>query len=123
MTETKQTEAAAPEGRLDALVGRLRDMSGWRPVHPWPFQLLGEAADEIEQLRPRPPEPEFTDAARSALLWVLWSHQGASSDVGQAIRFALGMGRHDRMTDEQLARAKFYGETRAAARRDDGETK
>jgi hypothetical protein len=53
-------------------------------------------------------EPEFTDTARSALLWVLWHHQGGSSPTGQAVRFALGMGGHDRLTADQLAQAKAW---------------
>ncbi|HYE38283.1 MAG TPA: hypothetical protein VEB23_00025 [Ramlibacter sp.] len=48
---------------------------------------------------------EFTDTARCALLWVLWHHQGGSSEVGQAMRFALGMGAHEHLTDEQVADA------------------
>ena len=53
--------------------------------------------------------PELTDSGRAALLWVLWHHQGGSSPVGQPIRFALGMGRHERMTDVQIAKAKLWG--------------
>lgn len=52
--------------------------------------------------------PEFTDTARAALLWVLWHHQGASSPVGQPIRFALGMGQHDRLEPHQLVEAKRW---------------
>jgi hypothetical protein len=66
------------------------------------------AAWQAGQWRLAAPEPDFTNTARTALLWVLWHHQGANSGVGQAIRFALGMGQHDRMTDEQLAQAKCY---------------
>lgn len=59
---------------------------------------------------PTPDEmsPDFTDKARAALLWVLWHHQGASSPVGQPIRFALGMGQHDRLNDHQLREAKRW---------------
>lgn len=49
--------------------------------------------------------PEFTDTARAALLWVLWHHQGASSKVGQPIRFALGMGSHDALNEYQVREA------------------
>lgn len=58
-----------------------------------------------------PPElsPDFTDTARAALLWVLWHHQGGSSQVGQPIRFALGMGQHERLNEHQLAEAKRWG--------------
>lgn len=52
--------------------------------------------------------PEFTDTARAALLWVLWHHQGGSSPVGQPIRYALGMGQHDRLNEHQLSEAKRW---------------
>ncbi|WP_433925679.1 hypothetical protein [Stenotrophomonas nematodicola] len=51
---------------------------------------------------------EFTDTGRAAIAWVLWHHQGGSSPVGQPLRFALGMGQHDRMTDQQIAEAKRF---------------
>lgn len=53
-------------------------------------------------------DPEFTDSARAALLWVLWHHQGGSSPVGQPIRFALGMDQHERLSDEQIRQAKEW---------------
>lgn len=56
--------------------------------------------------------PEFSDTARAALLWVLWHHQGGSSPVGQPIRFALGMGQHERLSDWQLSEARRWGELR-----------
>lgn len=57
----------------------------------------------------KPAEPEFTDSARAALLWLLYHHQGGSSPIGQPIRFALGMGEYDRLSDEQIAQAKMWG--------------
>lgn len=45
----------------------------------------------------------------SALLWTLWHHQGGSSHIGQPIRKLLGIGQHDRMTDEQIEQAKAFG--------------
>lgn len=39
---------------------------------------------------------------RGLLLWTLYHHQGANSDIGQPIRRALGIGRHDRLTPEQI---------------------
>lgn len=45
----------------------------------------------------------------AALLWTLYHHQGGSSPIGQSIRKLLGIGQHDRMTDEQLAQAKAFG--------------
>ena len=58
-------------------------------------------------------DPEFTDTARAALLWVLWHHQGGSSKVGQPLRFALGMGAHDRLSDSQVEEARRWGELHA----------
>ena len=52
--------------------------------------------------------PEFTDSARAALAWVLYHHQGGSSPVGQPIRFALGMGAHEPLTDSLIAEAKRW---------------
>lgn len=52
--------------------------------------------------------PEFTDSARAALAWVLYHHQGGSSPVGQPIRFALGMGAHEPLTDSRIAEAKRW---------------
>jgi hypothetical protein len=42
----------------------------------------------------------------ASLCYVLWHHQGASSPIGQQIRPLLGLGQHDRLTDEQLQAAK-----------------
>lgn len=44
-----------------------------------------------------------------ALLWTLYHHQGSSSHIGQPIRKLLGIGQHDRMTDEQIADANKFG--------------
>jgi hypothetical protein len=44
------------------------------------------------------------------LLWALYHHQGGISPVGQPIRAALGIGQHDRLTDEQIAKAKQWAE-------------
>jgi hypothetical protein len=54
--------------------------------------------------------PEFTDSARGAIAWVLYHHQGGSSPVGQPLRFALGMGAHEYLSDEQISNAKVYAE-------------
>ena len=42
----------------------------------------------------------------AVLLWLLWHHQGGSSDIGQPIRAMLGMGQHDHLTDAQVAEAR-----------------
>jgi hypothetical protein len=67
------------------------------------------AALAAEPAQPVEMSPEFTDTARSALAWVLWHHQGGSSAVGQAMRFALGIGAHDRLNEHQVAEAKRWG--------------
>ena len=46
------------------------------------------------------------DKLRGLLLWALYHHQGGSSNVGQPIRRALGIGQHDRLSDEQIECAK-----------------
>lgn len=48
----------------------------------------------------------------AALLWTLYHHQGGSSHIGQPIRKLLGIGQHDRLTGEQLAQAKAFGEAK-----------
>ncbi len=64
--------------------------------------VIGQTTQAVEI------SPEFTDTARAAIAWVLWHHQGGSSPVGQPLRFSLGMGQHDRMTDHQIAEAKRF---------------
>lgn len=54
--------------------------------------------------------PEFTDTARAALLWVLYHHQGGSSPVGRPIRFALGMGWDDQLSEAQVREARRWAE-------------
>jgi hypothetical protein len=46
------------------------------------------------------------DLMRGLLLWALYHHQGANSEVGQPIRKALGIGEHDRLTEQQIIEAK-----------------
>lgn len=43
---------------------------------------------------------------RSALLWVLWRHQGAHSSVGQGIRKLLGKGQYEQLSREDIDFAK-----------------
>jgi hypothetical protein len=43
------------------------------------------------------------------LLWSLYHHQGGFSPVGQPIRNALGIGRFDALTPEQIERAQAAG--------------
>ena len=50
------------------------------------------------------------DDTRALLLWLLWHHQGARSDVGQPIRDLLGMSRYEPMSDEQLQIAREWGD-------------
>lgn len=84
-----------------------------------PFEKIAEAARAIEAevlrlngidgaVEAVEMSPEFTDTSRAALCWVLWHHQGASSEIGQAMRFALGMGRTERLNEHQVAQAKRW---------------
>ena len=79
--------------------------AGWTPP--------GKPAPEPVEM-----SPEFTDTPRAALLWVLWHHQGGSSPVGQPIRFALGMGRHEPLNEYQIAEAKRWGQLHQSNSRD-----
>lgn len=62
------------------------------------------------------------------LLWALYHHQGGSSEVGQPIRRALGIGQYDPLTPSQIEMAKSAAmpaepapeEPRVMARFDDG---
>lgn len=53
----------------------------------------------VENLKPE---------VRAALLFALWHHQGASSQVGQPIRAMLGIGEHDHLAPEHLAAARGF---------------
>ena len=67
------------------------------------IESLAAHRGEVEEM-----SPEFTDTARAALLWVLWHHQGGSSEVGQPIRFALGMGAHEPLAEHLVKQAKYW---------------
>lgn len=56
---------------------------------------------------------------RGLLLWTLYHHQGGSCEIGQPIRQALGIGQHDRMTEEQIAEGKEAAAKPAGAESDD----
>lgn len=79
---------------IDRRTGRCHDAQRYRD---FAADLLSARAQPTPPAVVEPTElsPDFTDTARAALLWVLWHHQGGSSPVGQPIRFALGMGKHD----------------------------
>lgn len=66
-------------------------------------KLLDPDASSIEHH----PERQNLEAA---LLWVLYHHQGGSSNIGQPIRKLLGIGQFDRLTDEQITEAKAFFE-------------
>lgn len=51
------------------------------------------------------PDPRVAEL-EGLLLWALYHAQGGSSPVGQPIRRYFGIGQHERMTDEQIARAR-----------------
>lgn len=112
------------------MADRQRVPGGWKlvPVEPtcdmlaamsgeWHPSRHGKAREQYAAMLAAAPEaqaqakeisPEFTDTARAALLWVLWHHQGGSSDVGQPIRFALGMGQYEKLNAHQVREAKRW---------------
>ncbi len=114
--------ARGAEAERDALAAKLAELEGQDPVawvevvstHEGPYNFEGMAllgkGNHLLYARPVPAEmsPEFTDTARSALLWVLWHHQGGSSPVGQPIRYALGMDAHERLSEHQVQEAKRW---------------
>lgn len=93
---------------VDGLRDLLRQGSIFRVI--WGMAVICDPANECIdpdadtiELHPRLQQME------SALLWALYHTQGGSSPVGQPIRRLLGIGQHDRLTDEQLALAKAFG--------------
>ena len=124
MTDWKE-RAERAEAELARLRAQEPEYWQWRRKRdPWEIgktfnsQVYATTADsEVRCLYAAPPaqpadriemSPEFTDSARSALLWVLWHHQGGSSKVGQPIRFALGIGQHEHLSDYQIREAKRW---------------
>lgn len=128
MTKETQTQAIAEPFKFKnaALLNRLSEMAQV-PYYATACHTLIQAEmaivelerenatlrAEVERLAAQaaPSEemsPEFTDTARAALLWVLWHHQGGSSKVGQPIRFALGMGQHQPLSNYQVREAQRW---------------
>lgn len=54
----------------------------------------------VAQQQPRSPD------VRAAMLFALWHHQGGSSNIGQPIRAALGIGPHAPLTKDQIEEAR-----------------
>lgn len=88
------------------LPDKLRPHPGLKRLHRAGLALAAAPAGVVGE--PVEMSPEFTDTPRAALLWVLWHHQGGRSPVGQPIRYALGMGAHDPLSDHQVAEAKRW---------------
>ncbi len=61
---------------------------GWHPSD-CPSEIVGDLRNQRDELR-------------DLLLWVLFHHQGATSPVGQPIRRALGIGKYDQLTVDQI---------------------
>lgn len=100
MAELEGQEPVAWQHRNGTLSCRCPDGQAgayWVPLYARP-----SPAEPVEM------SPDFTDTARSALLWVLWHHQGGSSPVGQPIRQALGMDAHERLSERQVQEAKKW---------------
>jgi Protein of unknown function (DUF551) len=95
---------AAPtvDRAIEALVSALAESKGW--MRSYADSIIRDAIDRATTEM----SPEFTDTSRAALAWVLWHHQGSSSEIGQAMRFALGMGATERMSEHHVAEAKRW---------------
>lgn len=65
-------------------------------------EWLDMYGDKRRKKLPRPSMAKW----RGLLLWALYHHQGASSEIGQPIRRALCIGQYDHLTAEQIAEAK-----------------
>jgi hypothetical protein len=117
-------DRATPQGAEPVAVVTESQITGRKHLAFYSQQTMKaiKVGDHLYLAAPHPPEPklselravelspEFTDTARAALLWVLWHHQGGNSQVGQPIRFALGMGQHDDLNDHQIREAKRWDE-------------
>lgn len=105
------TERGRFEYALQALVPELYTQVR-KAVYSRPYEENDHSAFAafVRKLSPAAPEisPEFTDTSRAALCWVLWHHQGASSRIGAAMRFALGMGQDDDLREDQIRQAKWW---------------
>lgn len=111
-----------PKEKAATLTLALRADSGYEADAEYRIsaEKWGEILGVCEGTRQAPAEmsPDFTDTARSALLWVLWHHQGGSSPVGQPIRYALGMGAHEPLGEHQVQEAKRWAALTKAESRD-----
>lgn len=86
--------------RATALVGQLLKQLGperGQPELPGAMTCIG-GGNETRQHE----EPELTDGSRQALLWLLAKHMSAESEVGEVLRYALGMGAGEPMSRAQL---------------------
>ena len=75
--------------------------------------LIGRPFDPVPNVRARLLEilqlaAEDDLSKQAPLLWLLWNHLGSQSPVGQVIREYLGMGRFERMTEEQIEAADHW---------------
>jgi len=105
---TGNQQGGEVEGDTGEHIKALEAATHWSSTsRPFKAALLAGMA-ALAARQPVEMSPDFTDTARAAIAWVLWHHQGGSSPVGQPLRFALGMGQHDRMTDQQIAEAKRF---------------
>lgn len=108
-TEWLDTTDREQYGRLiDGLKRVLNQGSIFRVI--WGMAVVCDPANEcIDPNADTIEHHPVRNQMESALLWTLYHHQGGSSTVGQPIRKLLGIGQHDRMTDDQLAQAKAFG--------------
>ena len=72
----------------------------------WAAFYAGFFACAVDRVNTDGQQQPTSDDVMAALLFCLWHHQGGNSKIGQPIRFALGIGRDEPLTDVQLAIAE-----------------
>ena len=89
-TDSECRSLSAMVARLDAVLGHIE-------------AAVPAAAADAD---PPPAALVMSPSVRAALVYALWHHQGASSRIGRPIRGLLGIGEHERMTDDQVQQAR-----------------
>ena len=109
----------APEpGEAGELVAWMRSMvtiapaaqTGWAKRFLRVATLLQQFSAPAPVPAPVAPSAEHDLSKEAPLLWLLRNHLGSQSPVGRVIREYLGMGRFERMTEEQIEAADHWAQ-------------
>lgn len=85
--------------------GRMLDKPGAYDLDEFDSEFANAIMDAM-QAKDAGPMVSRIEELEALLLWSLYHHQGGSSGVGLPIRCALGIGQHEPLTKEQIAKAK-----------------